>query len=236
MSRRISLWFRKATSEKLRGRVGSVEVSGNVQDGPEGSKYMKMKNFAFKIHHLLSTITLMLCGVLLNLGLWQYADCAPAYQIGGFYLGATPEDIGVTVEVDPGLAEKYHEVEKGDVRLFFVLAKGKLRLYRIVKEEAIKSDNMQTVLDGLKRKYGAPDRQQIRTSSARPKYQKDYNITVKNRALWNINESQEFIAEVESKRVIYELIDHDPGKIKSIRQSDATGDEGFTIENWNPDY
>jgi hypothetical protein len=179
---------------------------------------------------------LLLSGFLLSLGSWQYVKCASTYQISGFYLGATPEEISVKVEIDPVLEEKYYEVEKNETSLFFVRVKGKLRLYRVVKEETIKPNNMQITLDRLKRKYGTPDRQQIKTGSVRPKFQKDYKVTVKNRAIWNIDESQEFIAEVESNRVVYELIEHDPEKIKLIKRPDGADDEGFTIENWNPDY
>ena len=55
---------------------------------------------------------------MLNFGLWQYVQCGPAYQISGFYLGATPETFNIKVETDPLLEEKYYEVETGGVRLF----------------------------------------------------------------------------------------------------------------------
>jgi hypothetical protein len=42
-------------------------------------------------------------------------------------------------------------------------------LYRIVQEEAIKSNNVTAVLGKLKARYGIPDKQQIKTSGMRPK-------------------------------------------------------------------
>jgi len=77
-----------------------------------------MKSCTLKTNKiLLSAITLLLC-IMLNLGLLQQAHCSPAYQISGFYLGATPEDTGVTVEIDPLLEEKYYEVETNGALLF----------------------------------------------------------------------------------------------------------------------
>jgi hypothetical protein len=88
---------------------------------------MVMKIFTLKAHHLFSIITCLLCSGLLNLGLLQQAHCAPAYQISGFYLGATPDDVGVTVEVDPEVEEKYFEVEISGV-LFFYKSSGYIKV------------------------------------------------------------------------------------------------------------
>ena len=52
------------------------------------------------------------------------------------------ETFNIKVETDPLLEEKYYEVETNDVLLFFVKVRGTLRLYRIVKEQAIKPDNV----------------------------------------------------------------------------------------------
>ena len=88
----------------------------------------------------------------------------------------------------------------------------------------------------LKVKYGTPDKQQIKTSSVRPKNRASYITTVKNKAIWNISETQEFIAEIESKRVVYELLDHNPEKSKP-QQNVGAGEEGeFSTEGWDPDY
>jgi len=61
---------------------------------------------------------------MLNFGLWQYVKCGPAYQISGFYLGATPETFNIKVETDPLLVrflwaskenEQYESVIAGSV-------------------------------------------------------------------------------------------------------------------------
>jgi len=176
------------------------------------------------------------CNLLLNVSLWQQAGGAENFQIDGYYLGATPEQLGVAVEADPLLEEKYYEVEAGGVRLFFIRVKERLHVYRIVKETGATKGNMTTLLDSLKQKHGTPDRQQIKTSSIRPQNQLKYRTTVQHRAIWNISESQEFIVEMESKRIVYELIDHNPEAIKIIRESDIPENEGFTIEGWKPDF
>ena len=86
----------------------------------EGADRSKMKSCTLKTNKiLLSAITLLLY-IVLNFGLWQYVQCGPAYQISGFYLGATPETFNIKVEIDPLLEEKYYEVETNDVLLFFV--------------------------------------------------------------------------------------------------------------------
>ena len=101
-----------------------------------------MKSFIIKSHKILVTaLILLLCSASLNLGPWRDAKCASAYQISGFYLGATPEDLGIKIEIDPLLEEKHYEVKKNGANLFFVRVKGELRLYRAVKEEAIKPKN-----------------------------------------------------------------------------------------------
>jgi hypothetical protein len=170
------------------------------------------------------------------LGSWQHVNGAEVFQISGYYLGATPEELGVTVESDLTLEKKFYEAEANGVRLFFVRVQDRLRVYRIVKEEATNQNSVRPILDNLKAKYGMPDKQQIKTSSVRPSNERRYKTTVKNRALWNISESQEFIAEVESSRVVFELIDHNPEKVKIIKKPDSMGDGEFTVEGWDPDY
>lgn len=190
-----------------------------------------------KKYRRLAPFIVLVLSVLLNVAHWQNADSAESYQINGYYLGATPEEVNVRVDIDPLLEEKYYEVEtKNEARLFFVRVRDNLRLYRIVKEEGTKPNNVKLILDSLKAKYGTPDKQQIKTSSVRPKRQMNYVTTVKNRAIWNISETQEFIAEIESKRVVYELIDHDPENVKASPKPGSSSDEGFTIEGWDPDY
>ncbi|MEK6197114.1 MAG: hypothetical protein N2B58_02925 [Desulfobacterales bacterium] len=204
---------------------------------PRKKDPMHMKSFALKAQNIFIAILILLfCGALLNLGYWQQANCAPAYHIEGFYLGATPEDTGVTVEIDPLLEEKYYEVETNGVLLFFVKVGETLRLSRIVQEEAIKSNNVNDVLGKLKARYGIPDKQQIKTSGMRPKNRENYTTTVKNKAIWNISETQEFIAEIESRRVVYELLDHSPENIKPPEKTEAPEDERLGTEGWNPDY
>ena len=189
---------------------------------------MKMKSFTIK--------ALLITFLLSSVGIWQYAQCAPAYQISGFYLGATPEELNIKVEIDPLLEEKYYEVETSGVRLFFVRDQKTLRLYRIVQEQAINPNKVRTVLDNLKAKYGTPDKQQIKTSGVRPKNSARYATIVKNKAIWTISETQEFIAEIESKRVVYELIEHNPENIKPVQKIEAPENGGLSTESWNPDY
>ena len=196
---------------------------------------MKRKNFTSKAHRTLLIIALLLGTVLLP-GFQQQANCAPAFQISGYYLGETSDDAGVEVEVDPLVEEKYYEVETSDERLFFIKIEETLRLYRIVKEQPIDPNKVRIVLDNLKAKYGTPDKQQIKTSGVRPRNKRNYTTTVKNKAMWNISETQEFIAEIESRRVVYELIDHNPEHIKAPEKTDGAADEGFSGEGWNPDY
>jgi len=179
---------------------------------------------------------LLSCNLLFNLFLWQQAHAVETFQINGFYLGATPDQLGVTVDADPMLEEKYYETEANGVRLFFVRLKDRLHVYRIVKEEGAVQGNLTALLDNLKAKYGTPDKQQIKTSSIRPQNQKNYRTTVKNRAIWSISEAQEFIVEIESARIVFELIDHNPEAVKIIKKSDMPEDEGFTVEGWDPDY
>ena len=174
--------------------------------------------------------------LLLLLGLRQQVNSEPFYQINGFYLGATPEELGVQGEKDFTLEEKYHEVGTNGVTLFFIRVDNRFRVYRIVKEEPSEPKRTKLILDSLKEKYGTPDKQQIKTSSVRPQNQMKYSTIVKNRALWNISASQDFIAEVESHRIVFELIDNNPQHIKAINKSDSFDDEGFTIEGWDPDY
>lgn len=189
-----------------------------------------------KIKTILFLAVLLSCNVMFTYSLKEQVYGAESFQIDGYYLGATPDQLGVTVDADPLLEEKYYEVDAGGVRLFFVRVKEHLHVYRIVKESGATQGSLTTLLDGLKQKHGTPDRQQIKTSSIRPQNQMKYRTTVKNRAIWNISESQEFIVEIESKRVVYELIDHNPEEIKIIKQSDIPENEGFTIEGWSPDF
>ena len=109
-------------------------------------------------------------------------------------------------------------------------------MYRIVQEEAIKSNNVNAVLGKLKARYGIPDKQQIKTSGMRPQNRANYTTTVKSKAIWNISETQEFIAEIESKRVVYELLEHNPENIKPVEKIEAPENGGLSTESWNPDY
>ena len=88
---------------------------------------MRMKSVTRKAHRLFLIIACLFCSGLLNLGLLQQVHCAPAYQIIGFYLGATPDDVGVTVEVDPEVEEKYFEVEISGA-LFFYKSSGYIKV------------------------------------------------------------------------------------------------------------
>ena len=173
---------------------------------------------------------------MLNFGLWQYVQCGPAYQISGFYLGATPETFNIKVETDPLLEEKYYEVETGGVLLFFIKVHDTLRLYRIVKEQAIGPNKVNSVLNNLKKRYGLPDKQQIKIGSVRPRNKRAYTTTVKNKAIWNISETQAFIAEIERKRAVYELLDNNPENIKSSENTEASEGGELRTEGWNPDY
>ena len=69
------------------------------------------KNFMHMRKIFFVSIALILSSVVLNFAFWQAAAAAPAYQIDGYYLGASPDDIGVTVDMDPDFQEKYFEVE-----------------------------------------------------------------------------------------------------------------------------
>lgn len=186
--------------------------------------------------HGKARILLLAAVVLLVTGLGPFAWCGEIFQINGYYLGATPEELGVTIESDLSLEEKFYEGEANGVRLFFVRVQDRLRVYRIVKEETVNQNTIKSILDKLKAQYGTPDKQQIKTSSVRPQNKTAYKTTVKNRALWDVSESQEFIAEVESNRIVFELIDHNPEKIRIINKSDSLGDGEFTVEGWDPDY
>ena len=172
----------------------------------------------------------------LSLGTRSHVFAANVFQINGYYLGATPEELGVTVESDLNLEEKFYEAEENGVRLYFVRVQDRLHVYRIVKEEPVNQNTIKSVLDKLKAQYGTPDRQQIKTSSVRPQNKMEFRTTVKNRAVWNISESEEFITEVESNRIVYELIDHDPEQIKGINKPDAIGEGEFSADGWDPDY
>jgi hypothetical protein len=60
--------------------------------------------------------------------------------------------------------------------------------------------------------------------------------SIKNKAIWNISETQEFIAEIESKRVVYELLDHNPEKSKPQQKAGAGEGGELSTEGWDPDY
>jgi len=105
---------------------------------------------------------------------------------------------------------------------------------RPLKEAGVSRINIS--LDSLKEKRFQDITRVGDLSSVRPQNQMKYSTIVKNRALWNISASQDFIAEVESHRIVFELIDNNPQHIKAINKSDSFDDEGFTIEGWDPDY
>ena len=109
-------------------------------------------------------------------------------------------------------------------------------MYRIVQEQAIEPNKVNSVLNNLKKRYGMPDKQQIKTGSVRPRNRKAYTTTVKNKAIWNISETQEFIAEIERKRAVYELLDNNPENIKSSENTEASEGGELRPEGWNPDY
>jgi hypothetical protein len=194
-----------------------------------------MNGFAHKNYKLV--FFLIMCSALVTSLAWQNAALAAQYQIDGYYLGATPEDLGLTVEEDTEFKEKYIEFETGGVLLFFVRAEesGKLLLYRIVKEQQIKGA-INSVLGNLKSQYGTPDKQQIRTNSVRPKKNISYVTSAKNRATWKISETQDFIAEVEKNRVVYELLEHNPENISIPSLSQDPEEESPGGGGWNPDY
>ena len=191
-------------------------------------KHIKKYKHFFKTTILLTTILFCI------LFLWQPVYGAAAYQISGYYLGATPEDVGIIVETDPEREEKFYEVEEKGVRLFFVQVEGNFRVYRIIKENSVKQEGIKSIIDELKAKYGAPDKQQIKSVSMKS-YKGKLNTSIKNRAIWNITESQSFIAEIESKRVIYELLDDQPEKVKLSPGFESLDAEGFSGD-WDSDY
>ena len=160
-----------------------------------------------------------------------------AYEINGFYLGSRARDFGITFNTANYFPdEKYFEAESKGIRLFYFRTQKEYRLYRIIKEDKITPDRINATLKKLIKKYGTPDKQQIKTVSVRPKNQRKYNTSAKNKAFWKINETQDFIVEIESKRVVYELVDSDPEKVTKATMP-AQGEDGFTIdESWDPDY
>lgn len=206
--------------------------------GPEGKPAMHFIQETAKKVNTGATIALLLLGIWgLYHGIGQQAHGAPAYQINGYYLGATPEQLGITLETDPFQDEKYYEVESNGVRLFFIRVESTVRTYRIIKEEAVsQGSNIKTIQDSLKARYGTPDKQQIKTSSIKSNTSMTFSTMVKNKAIWNISATQEFIAEIESNRVVFELIDHAPEKSRPTKKTDAFEEEEFTGENWDPDY
>jgi len=109
-------------------------------------------------------------------------------------------------------------------------------LYGIVKEQAIEPNKVSSVLNNLKKRHGMPDKQQIKTGSVRPRNKRAHTTTVKNKAIWNISETQEFIAEIERKRAVYELLDNNPENIKSPENTEASEGGELRTEGWNSDY
>ena len=51
-----------------------------------------------------------------------------------------------------------------------------------------------------------------------------------------VSETQDFIAEIESKRVVYELLDHNPEKSKPQQKAGAGEGGELSTEGWDPDY
>ena len=206
----------------------------NLFEGKDG--FMKTKSS--KITYMLKVIDkkwvalfawLILCG-----GTVLGAESV-SYEINGFYLGANVEDLRITLKGSEFPDKKKFEAETKGTQLFVVRVKKEIRLYRIIREQKISPDRINATLKKLIRKYGTPDKQQIKTVSIRPKYNKKYDTIAKNKAFWKINETQDFIVEIESERVVYELIDHDPQKTQKITK--PTPDDDFTVdENWDPDY
>jgi hypothetical protein len=197
------------------------------------SKQPKEKGNFLKL--LFFILLVALCGMGINL---SSASGEPFFEINGYYLGATPEELGVTVESDAAFEKKYYESSGDGARLFFVRHKDRLRSYRIIVEiSAKRPPQIQEILSQLKKKYGIPKMQLIKTSSVRKEPMLTYRTTVNNKAVWKISESQEFFAVVEPRRITLELIDHNPEKIKIIQKPDSLSDEGFMIDDgWDPDY
>ncbi len=183
------------------------------------------------------TMVALFAWLLVVCGSIVMAASPASYEINGFYLGSNARDFGISFDSSGYFPdEKYFEEESKGVRLFFVRIKKDLRLYRIIREQKITPDRINATLKKLIKKYGTPDKQQIKTVSVRPKNKRKYSTSAKNKAFWKINETQEFIVEIESKRVVYELIDHDPEKATKGTKP-TPGDNGFTIdESWDPDY
>jgi hypothetical protein len=187
---------------------------------------MNYKAFFFSRYNINVLIIVLL---LVNFCFGQLANAAEAFQIKGYYLGATPAELGITVDSDFDQEEQSYEVVgAGNVSLFFVRVGDKLRVYRILKEEVVSKENMESTLNDLKVKYGVPEMQHIEASyfKASPKIMK-YTLSATNRASWNITESQEFIAWIEQGRILYELLDHEPQKVKTVPKpaSTAEGEE-----------
>ena len=201
---------------------------------------MNYKRFFFSRYNVYVSIIVLL---LLSFCFGQLANAAEAFQINGYYLGATPDEIDVIVDSDFKEEEKSYEViGAGNVSLFFVRVDDKLRVSRILKEEVVKDEDMESTLNDLKVKYGIPEMQHIEASyfKTSPKIMK-YTLTATNRASWNITESQEFIAWIAKGRILYELLDHDPQKPKKSQKPVPTGkDEPMDIkpksDGWESDF
>jgi hypothetical protein len=188
-----------------------------------------MKLHTYKTDNIHLFITGFLCFVLVSIGFWRDGASGPPYKIGNYYLGATPDEIGVVIEIDPESKEQYYEIEANQILLFFIKETDtdELKLYRIVKEEHFKPDRAESILSNLKSTYGTPNSQEIKSESFRPQKQYKYVTTVKNKAIWNISETQDFVAEIEKNRVTFELIDHDPEGIGS-KVAPEMSEEGVT--------
>jgi len=194
----------------------------------------KVNNINNNVWLACNKLLVLLAWVLFFLGTAHAAEPI-SYEINGFYLGANVEDLGITLEGSEFPEIKYFEAKSKGAQLFFVRIKKEFKLYRIIKEQKITPDKINITLKKVIKKYGTPDKQQLKTVNVRPKNKRKYNTTTQNKAFWQINETQEFIVEIERKRIVYELIDHDPENAsKTVK---PTGKEGFNIdENWNPDY
>jgi hypothetical protein len=179
---------------------------------------MNYKAFFFSRYNINVLIIVLL---LVNFCFGQLANAAEAFQIKGYYLGATPAELGITVDSDFDQEEQSYEVVgAGNVSLFFVRVGDKLRVYRIL-----------------------PEMQHIEASyfKASPKIMK-YTLSATNRASWNITESQEFIAWIEQGRILYELLDHEPQKVKTVPKPAPTAEGEEPVgdkpegDGWETDF
>ena len=71
------------------------------------------------------------------------------------------------------------KLRPGAYFFFFIKVQDTLKLYRIVKEQAIEPNKANSVLNNLKKSYGMQDKQQIKTGSVRPRNKRAYTTTEK---------------------------------------------------------